>query len=307
MEFIIYVNLPIRTVSQPKFKNLLEVVAGRNIKMPSRYSIQKQLNREFNEGKTKLKNLLRNQTFVCTTADVWSKRAQAYLGVTVHFIDHKYVRHSYLLAFRRLHKRQTHEYLGQQLYAINKEFNLSLSQITHTITDGGSNFRAAFRKFASNEAPEIIAEDADEYDDDNADDNDDDFDAFNNDTPSIDLLRGNTINPNMDSNDESDAIYAQGVVANIIDLDEFVGSDTVIFDEIVLPPQLRCFAHLLNLIGKYDFMKYLKNNDEEVHNILQTVFKKLKLIWNAYAKRPTAKIIVQNEYKKIKSSNSEFQ
>lgn len=107
------------------------------------------LHKEFHKVKTELCNVLSHQKYICITADVWSSRAQGYLGVTVHFINKNFVRESYVLAFRKLPLRQTYKELGEALNEIFTEYGTKISQITHIVTDGGSSFGKMFKMFGS--------------------------------------------------------------------------------------------------------------------------------------------------------------
>lgn len=60
----------------------------------------KTLDERFTAMKTKLIEVLSEQQYVCVTTDVWSSRAQSYLGMTVHFLLPSYERISFVLAFR---------------------------------------------------------------------------------------------------------------------------------------------------------------------------------------------------------------
>lgn len=227
-------------------KILLEGVAGREVSMPSIPSTMLLLNSRFDEMKNKLKMLIKEAQYVCLTADVWSHSRKSYLGVSIHFIanDNSWTRKSYILAFRLLSKRHTFDYLAETLVDIFKENDLPIEKITHIVTDGGSNFCKAFREFGKKS----------------------DF------SDTLALIEQNEIEPEL--NDEGDdLLYIEGdpiLVLDSEDSDPFedieteimhanIQSDQINFPneneeidmDIVLPPQMRCFAHLLNLIGNF--------------------------------------------------------
>lgn len=79
------------------------------------------------------------------TADVWSSRAQSYLGVTVHFMNSEFKRESYVLAFKQLLFKQTYKELAKAMDEIFGDYRIKKSQITHIVTDGGSNFCKMFK------------------------------------------------------------------------------------------------------------------------------------------------------------------
>lgn len=102
MDFITEGNLPFNVAQLPSLQDLLETVCGRKILMPSRHKFMATLESRFNEMKSTLREILSKQKYLCVTADVWSSRAQSYLGITVHFLDEMFVRNSYLLALKSL-------------------------------------------------------------------------------------------------------------------------------------------------------------------------------------------------------------
>lgn len=266
MDFIIASNTPINIVALTEYKKLLEGASGKSLKIPSGYIITQELKNRYFQHRQQLQILLDKVPYVCTTADVWSKRAQSYLGVMVHFIDDSYERHSYLLAFRKLKGQQTHKILGKSLADIHDEFNLPVSKITHSITDGGSNFCSAFKKFGNITNDVCVAIDSDESDDDSY----------------------------VEECNTDDVVILPGVSTNILDFQEIQHSYGRCID-ITLPKQLRCFAHLLNLIGKTDFSKNLKKIDSATNDLFNDIYSKLKLIWNAFTRRSVAKSIIKEE------------
>lgn len=283
LNYVVEANAPLNVVSLPSFQNLLKTVSGKNIKIPSRYTIARQLEKEYKKLRQMLQDILDKQKYVCTTSDVWSKRGQAFLGVSVHFIDEFYRRHSYLLAFRKLEKRQTYDYLGQTLFQINEEYNLC-EKITHSITDGGSNFGKAHRMYGPDARPDVCDPDVNIIPESQlfpSEDEDSDCEREEN-------SEKETTENNVDDNIEF--VTDSNVESNELDFDEFI----LLSSDISLPKQLRCFAHLLNLIGKKDFLKWLQRIESGTYKSFVRAYAKLKLLWNAYNKRPRAKTIIQN-------------
>lgn len=105
------------------------------------------LKTRYEEVKSKLKELLKTQEYVCITADVWSSRAQSYIGLTVHYLTESFERKSFLLAFRKMKGRQTHDILAEIINKILIEFDLPNHKVTNILTDGGSAFGKAFKRF----------------------------------------------------------------------------------------------------------------------------------------------------------------
>lgn len=227
------------------------------------------LEQQFSRMKSNLKSLLSKQEYVCTTCDVWSSQARSFLGVTFHFIDSNYERQSFVLAFRELKQKQSYDYLAKVLNGIFKEFGLTVSKITHVITDGGSAFCKCFRVYARVDGEEYIEEAP--------------ASVENEDEEELDLRPTNSASslPFMQENGE---FYA----SNHIDFNAPADSeqnpveeyDDIILQEeesepIELPPQRRCFSHLLNLISS-DFDKLLTGNPKTV---LISAVSKLHALW----------------------------
>lgn len=115
--------------------------------MPSVYKLMMSLETEFNKMKSKLKEILSEQKYLCVTTDVWTSHAQSYLGATVHFLSENFERQSYVLAFRELKEKQTYNVLANALQAIFDDFGIDIKRIRHNVTDGGSNFCKMFKEY----------------------------------------------------------------------------------------------------------------------------------------------------------------
>lgn len=137
-------NLSFHTIHQPSLKSLLETLSRRKVEMPSTKYFMECLKNRYEGVRIKIKNMLDAQTNICLTADVWSSRAQAYLGITVHFITETFERKSFLLAFRQLKGRQTHDVLAAEICKILRDFGIENEKITNIVTDGCSAFCKAF-------------------------------------------------------------------------------------------------------------------------------------------------------------------
>lgn len=270
MNYIVDEMRPLATVEKKSFRNMLQVVSNSNeLPIPSSKALKADLDSETNKLKAALKETLAKQKFVCTTADVWTSRAVSYLGMTVHFIDEQLENNSFALTFKKMIKKQNFEYIGRCMNKVHDDFGLSIDKITHTVTDGGSNFCKAFRTYANHsEVPEASEDESSDSDCDSSE-ADSDLDADDEDESSENITIGELIpttlnfNNQIESNDE---------------------------EEIILPQQMRCSAHLLNLICQADVKKFLKekNSDATYRNVLY----KLGVFWRLTRKSDAAKKIV---------------
>lgn len=147
LQLIIDANLSFNVVTQPAYQELLESISGCKLKIPSRQKLVSTLEKESQSIKEALIKQLKDQRYLCATADVWSSHAQSYLGVTIHFLNKGHERESYLLAFKQMKNRQTYDVLAEALDSIFKEYEIDVSKITHIVTDGGSSFCKLFKQY----------------------------------------------------------------------------------------------------------------------------------------------------------------
>lgn len=87
------------------------------------------------------------------------------------------------------------------------------------------------------------------------------------------------------------------IAANIIDLEEirtdFEDIDRIVGEDVVLPKQMRCCSHMLNLVAGVDFHKGLP---VQVSKLLNSCLKKLRRIWRLTNKSTVAKSICESTF-----------
>lgn len=102
--------------------------------------------------------------YFCLTADLWSSRRRAFLGVTIHWIcPQSYKRKNNSLACRRITGVHSSEVLARNLHEIIQFFKIPTRKILKIITDGGTNFRKAM---ADHQIEQDEANDGDEGEED---------------------------------------------------------------------------------------------------------------------------------------------
>lgn len=269
--------------------------------MPSTGYFMKSLSANFDTMISALKNTLLNQEFVCITCDVWTCRAQAYIGMTVHFLTDDFERKSFVLAFRQLKGRQTNVELSTEIARVLNEFSLSKDKVTHIVTDGCSAFTKGFKRYGScdemaalfEDIPnEDIVEDIESNTEDDApfmqNEDGEFFEANEIILPSADNIETNgfsdaaTIEREPETNADSSEYQTllDGLVANE---NERETPNTTI----ELPAQRRCVSHQLHLVAG-DFEKKLP---ADANHILVNAVNKLQQLWVRTHKSSMAKTI----------------
>lgn len=296
VDFVVEGNLSFNVSQLPSLQSLLETVSGRKVIMPTRRKFMHQLENKFKDMKSSLKDKLKDQKYLCVTCDVWSSRGQSYLGVTVHFINEEFQRESFLLAFKRLYARQTYLQLAQELDAIFKDFEIDIEQITNIVTDGGSAFCKMFKEFG--DVTDAVIQDTpeDEYDDDSTTISSEPVQQQGVATTSSsgEDDTQDTIRPFMQT--EQGELFQSDILnfdtVQTVETDDYFG-DNILNQEpqIKLPPQRRCFSHLLNLTSQ-DFEKDLP---EIPQRAFKQTYNRLNALWHTTNRSSFAKIICQNE------------
>lgn len=246
--------------------------------LPGYDTFCKAIKGKYNEIKANVIDELFKAVKVCITADVWSARGKSFLGVSAHIIDKVSLeRKSFMIALRRIKGRCTYDVLGKTIYDIQNEFGLNIEKLSHIVTDGGYNFCKMSREFGIKKTNT----NNDDFSENIEEDNENEFDDFQ-DIDSIDEEETDETNVN-DFDDPAVASDIEAeLFANILDLGNIRGElrvrdeQRIIGDDIVLPAQMRCTAHLLNLIAGTDFDKKLPSGTK---NTLDKCFVKLRRVW----------------------------
>ena len=98
--------------------------------------------------KKKLLEAIKATDFISTTADCWSSRRRAFLGVTAHWLSQDLKRVSVCLALRRITEAHTYDVLAGHLESVHSAFGLVPARnLIETVTDGGSNILKSFKVF----------------------------------------------------------------------------------------------------------------------------------------------------------------
>lgn len=268
---------PLNTVYKPAFRNLICGITNNTSEniLPGKSALSAEINKLYIEKKSKLKTLLEKQTYVCLTSDIWSCRNRSYLGMTIHFISESLEKKSYSLACKRIRYNHTYNNIALIMHKILKEFTLDVAKVTHIVTDNATNFGKVFRCFGVTrfeisdrirfniEENENILRDTEESDIQDSDIEINEFDSIS--------LNNNTYGHDNALTDE-------------------------LGDEIILPPQITCCSHTLNLIATTDCKKILDNPGNTVlKKIYRSAFAKLSALWNLLSRSTVASDIAFKE------------
>lgn len=242
------------------------------------------LQTQFEILKLKLTEKIAEQQYVCSTSDVWSSRAQSFFGMTIHFLNAEFKRESFVLGFRQLKYKQTNKEIAEIILKIFDDFNISTSKVTHMVTDGGSAFCKAFKKYGVGvdslvERPEnsnrnIEINNVIHFNEEVDDELDNSID--------IELPEGTDI-----SQDDEFDDFEEETISNEIPIASEIENSWRAPQP--LPPQRRCQSHLLHLTGG-DFEEALNGRAKTV---LVRTLNKLQALWVFPRKSSQAKTYSQ--------------
>lgn len=264
----------------------MDYISRSQAKPPTKKTLMSDLNKKYEQLKTKLKDQIYNAKYICLTADVWTNKSRSFLGVSVHYFDEKLDRQSYLLAFRRVYGRHTYAVLADMLLKIQKELNIKRLKITHMVTDGASNFKKAFIVFGP------VESDDDEIRNVN-------IEQGNPSDEEEELEIEDALGPEVE--EENTVYLPPDTIHKVLNLshsncNEDDESDSEEFS--TLPKQMCYVAHSLNLLGTTDFDRNLKEKSTRAHSALANAYAKLKRFWEVNSRSTVAHEIVEKVCKR---------
>lgn len=262
LNYVVNGMRPLSTVEDHDFRNIFTKMDF-GVSIMSRRTLGRKLDDMYLEINSKVKEAIKFQNYVCTTADIWSSKSRSFMGVTAHWIDEHLERQSAALACRRLKGSHTYDKIAEMLFDINSEFELSCNQIISTVTDNGSNFVKAFKDFGirnfeiDEESVNEVSNFAEKLD-------------TNVGVEPIEFLK---INPDFTDEVESNKI------------------------EVTLPNHIRCASHTLSLTATTDVNKFIKASS--ISRLHETAISKCSILWRLSSRPKTAEIIEEVLHTKL--------
>ena len=110
-------------VERPGFARLMEKLVG-NLVLKKRTFFTEKLVANYSNTKTRLIMALEEASYVSTTADLWTSRRRAFLGMTVHWLGEDLVRRSACLALCHVIGSHTFDVIAKIMDGNHREFGI---------------------------------------------------------------------------------------------------------------------------------------------------------------------------------------
>ena len=141
--------LPAAIVEGEGFKRLLSYLEPGYI-IPLAVHVMDIVRRKFAVAKEKLERILSaNESKYAITTDIWTSVSNdAYISLTLHFIDNSWELKSYTLVTYSFPEQHTGDNIVEKLKEVINEYNITDNNVVAIVHDQGSNFQRAGRVLA---------------------------------------------------------------------------------------------------------------------------------------------------------------
>ncbi len=139
IRFIVNGNHALNIVEEPDFKQLI-VSLSPETQLPSRFTIKRDIETEFEDNRLKLKsNLSALNCKIGITTDIWTSMSERpYLSVTAHYVSSSRILCHVLLDFCYIPHPHSGEQMMSSLLEVFQEFNIT-EKITSITSDNATN------------------------------------------------------------------------------------------------------------------------------------------------------------------------
>ncbi len=140
LKIVVAHSLPLSFPDYLYFKQLMRRILPSSLKLPSRKVITNQLLNDYVNVKSKLTQLLQNQSYVSVPFDFWSKNGLSFLGSTAHFLDDKWELTTMLLSLRYVQNK--HTAVNIEKWVTECLLKMKLKNFFAIITDNANNMKS---------------------------------------------------------------------------------------------------------------------------------------------------------------------
>ncbi|XP_040191844.1 uncharacterized protein LOC120924995 [Rana temporaria] len=148
--YVVENMLPLSTVVSESFRAILAKIllrGGERGVAPCRNTFAKFLDSEYEKMIIELKKSFEELQYIATTADIWTCHNKSYLGVTALWMNQNNLeREKAALAYRWFKGHHSHDAIAVELDNVHSTYGIT-HKITATVTDNGSNFVIAFKRY----------------------------------------------------------------------------------------------------------------------------------------------------------------
>jgi len=142
----------LRPISAIEDKGLLEMVEYANetkhkLTLPSRKVVTAAIDEKATIARAILKHKLDEEMqYYCLTTDIWTSRAmESFISLTIHFVDHDFRLHKYLLEVKPFPGSHTGVMIASKIEDIMSDWGLDKKKLVLILRDNGANVALACR------------------------------------------------------------------------------------------------------------------------------------------------------------------
>lgn len=167
IDFVVHGMKPFSVVDDDSFVNLFKF--DPDIKVMSRRTLMRQISTRTKEDREETVSLLASVKYAATMTDIWSTKHHGFLGVSGHWLDHDFKRHSRVLACPHFKNPHSGDRIAKKLGKVHDTYGLRGENLVASTTDNAKNMIKAFEDFGVKLIPDPDESEAEESSDDESD------------------------------------------------------------------------------------------------------------------------------------------